>query len=425
MKDIVIGIDLGNTNVKCILINKEGDILGLYKMPSNLMSDSAFGTYLDSRKISGTIVKLCREAAKLISGYTIKGLAITSLGCAGIFLDENDRQIVFPDARVSADFPHGLENYMNTCGYPRGYNSAGMQLAWMMSENLEYSKKVRSFLSVVDYVNFFLTGVKKRELTTAGSMPFMDKINSTDWFEFLNICRIEKSVLPPVCQSGEFIGCLTADAAMACCLPEGTPVFAGGHDYLCGAFAAGCIREGDAVNVLGTFEMFATFFNSPQKDFYDSRVCSFMDFHIYPGSFTITAEHGCISFIKKMLADSKDMPLEQRFIQLDKDPKSQSVLANAIVSLNNQTAETLRYMRRVSGDKPIRSIKVIGGGSNSRFWLQNKANTLDMPVTALRIPEATALGAALLAGYGCGLYASHEEASHVFDNAESEQFEPM
>jgi len=413
LKDIVIGIDLGNTNVKCVIIDISGKIRGLYKMPSNLVSISQAGPYIDSGKISNAVAKLCRKVSQMVSGYTIKGMAIATMGCAGVFLDEGDNQLVLPKIKPPQGCIPRLENYTNTCGYARDYDSAGIQLAHMM--NYERSSNIKTFLSILDYVNFYLTGIKKRERTTASSMPFMDKINNTDWLDFLDAYRIDRSVLPPICQSGEFIGGLTAAAAKACGLPEGTPVYAGGHDYLCGAFAVGCIGEGDIINVLGTFEMMATFFSKPQKDFYDSDICSFMDFHVYPGRFTITAEHDCISYIKKHFANSNEMTLEERFIQLDQNPKSQPELAEAITLLNKQTAKTLSYLERV-GNRNFSAIKVIGGGANSRFWLQDKADTLNIPVIPLKIPEATAVGAALLAGYGCGLYSSYKEASQVYKN---------
>ncbi|MCL2420914.1 MAG: FGGY-family carbohydrate kinase [Defluviitaleaceae bacterium] len=421
MKTAILGLDIGNTNVKGIIIDAQGAVLGLSKMPATAMR-AADGS-IDAGKLTACMAKLCRETVQKAGDCKIKGLAVAGMGCGGIYLDAQDRPLSLPAIGNHIDLmPHlSQQEYMNICGYNKGYADSGMILAQLARSQPDYVKKIRCFFSLVDYINFYLTGVKKRELSIAGSMTFQDKTKGTDWFDFIEANGIDMDILPPACRSGDYLGCLTASAAKDCGLPADTPVFAGGHDYLCAAFAAGCVNEGDVINVLGTYEMLATFFNTPQKNFYDPGLQSFMDYHTYPGRYTITAEQYGIGFHLK-----DDIPLGARFEKLEKNPQDEPELAKVIKNQNKRFVDCFKYLQHMAGDdKPLRNIKAVGGGSRSRFWLQDKANVLGLTVTVPRITEATATGAALLAGYGCGLFKSYEAASRLYENVEADILEPM
>ena len=419
----LLGIDIGSTNVKSVIIDANGKVLALSKFPTR-----DFTRYENEGQcaISAAVAHLCKDITQKVPNCQIKGMAISNVGSGGIYLDENDRKFRLPKIHKHIDPVSNISerDFINTCGYPRNGAGAGYDLAMLMAEQPEEARKVRSFLSAGDYINFILTGVKKRELSTASSLTFRDKQNGTDWQAFIDASGIDKAILPPVCQSGDFIGELTAQAAQMCGLPQSTPVFAGGHDYLCAAFAAGCANEGDVINVLGTFEMMATFFNAPIKDFYNPGFFCFMDNHTYPGRFTITVENQCIRYIqdKYPQLDTPDMPLVQRFIQLDQNPVTQDTLKKALEKINEKSAKTIAYLRSVSA-VPLK-IKVVGGGSHSRYWLQTKANAMNTTLAIPRITEASATGAALLAGYGSGIFKSYDEALHLYDGVETEYFQP-
>jgi len=420
----LLGIDIGSTNAKSVIIDRQGRVLALSKVPSR-----NFAHYENRGQcaLSAAVAQLCKDVTQKAQNCEIKGMAISNVGSGGIYLDVNDKKLRLPQIHKHIDpVPHiNEQKFINTCGYPRGGAGAGYDLAMLMAEQPEEAKKVRSFLSAGDYINFILTGVKRRELSTASSLTFRDKQNGTDWDDFINASGIDASVLPPVCQSGDFIGGLTLQAAEMCGLPAGTPVFAGGHDYLCAAFAAGCANEGDVINVLGTFEMMATFMNAPKKDFYDPNFFCFMDNHTYPGRYTITVENQCIRYIqdKYPQLDTVDTPLVQRFIQLDQNPEAQDTLKKALREINEKSAGAIEYLRDISA-VPLQ-IKVVGGGSHSHYWLQTKANAMNAPLAVPKITEASATGAALLAGYGSGIFKTYDEALHLYDGVETIYFQPQ
>ena len=375
----LMGIDIGSTNVKCVIVDSQGKVLGLSKMRSPT-------GILDIQNLQTCVSALCRDALASAGPCKIEGMAVASVGCGAIYLDKNLMQLKIEDPGY-IDPLQGISEreYMNISGYPKHYSSGGMVLARAMHAGTTCD--ICHFLSVVDYINFYLTGVMKRELSTASSMQLLDKQSGGDWQEFFEAYKIDAKVLPEICKSGEYIGKLTAKD---CGLPVGTPVFAGGHDYLCAAYAAGCYKQGDIINVLGTYEMTAAFFEAPQKNFDEANILSFMDHHTFPGRYTITAEH----------------------LGPGNNPKPQ-----AISEANQKSATAISYLQSKISNKNTR-IKVVGGGTNSPFWLQDKANTLNQDLIIPKIKEATATGAALLAGYGCKIYQSHKEATQVYEGKE-------
>jgi len=424
MSTALLGIDIGSTNVKSIIISPTGKVLALAKIPTRNFA------HLDKKgqcTLSACVAQLCKEVTEKAPNCTIKAMAISCVGSGGIFLDENDTKFLLPKIEKNLDpVPHISEkDFIDTCGYPRQGAGAGYTLAMLMAEQPEQAKKVKTFLSVGDYVNFVLTGVKKREISTASSLTFRDKLKGEDWKDFIAASKIDLAILPPVCQSGEFIGHLTPNAAKLCGLPQDTPVFAGGHDYLCGAFAAGCAKEGDVINVLGTYEMTGAFFSKPKKDFYNPNFFCFMDNHTYPGSFAVTTEHLGVRYIQEYYPElnTGELTLEQRFIQLDKNPNSQETLKKALTEMNEKSVKAIEYLRGVTGNTPL-CIKVIGGGSHSRYWLQSKANAIGATLTVPRITEASATGAALLAGCGAGVFTNYHEALHLYDGVATDYFQP-
>jgi len=91
------------------------------------------------------------------------------------------------------------------------------------------------------------------------------------------------------------------------------------------------------------------------------------------------------------------------------------------------TAYEMEYIRRRAGQVTglaLDSISVVGGGAQSRTWLQIKADVSGIPLSAPKIPEAALLGAALVAGIGCRVYASQRAAFSSLASPEVETFLP-
>ena len=424
MRGAMMGFDIGNTNIKCIVLDAVGNVLGLSKMPSRIRKTTACGLgHFDGHALMDAIEALCSDALAQTGGAQIKGLAVAGMGSAGLLLCENGNIIPPPILEGFFDPMPGLadDEYFRTCGYPKTYQNGGVYLAKLSRQRPDLFAAVRACVSISDYVAYRLTNALARDISTAGSFSLVDINTGGNWTAFLEKNRISESILPPIVQSGAFIGEVQKNA----CLPPGTPVFAGGHDYLCAAFAAGCINEGDAINVLGTYEMMACFYAKPKMPPQNSGILSFMDSHVYPGLFACTTESECGSSINRALAlgEKSGISSAGMFKALDENGDESSELARAIIKINKTSQSMLKVHKEASGRGDLR-IRVVGGGSKSRYYMQNKSDIMGAALYVPTIPEATAAGAALLAGYGCGIFRSYDEASQLLERQKGTMFFP-
>ena len=386
----LMGIDVGSTNMKCVVIADDGQLLSLVKIPSVLISQTPDGkSYIDGDILLDAVIKMSEEAY-IDSGINkLDGVAIAGVGCAPVIIDVNGKQIQIqePENNIFSDPLPELtnEDFRQLCGYSKEY-SLGVYAILKHFTDIDESI---SLMSISDYLNFRLTGVRKRDRSTAGSFALLNRKTKeylTDMFTQFNV---NSNFLPELCDSGDFLGEFKISSFYS--LLNGTPIFAGGHDYLCAAFAAGCVGTGDMVNVLGTYEMLASFYEHPvyapdESDFY-----TFMDQHVFPGRFTVTAE------------------LHSNYT-IDPDSKNSSKMYD--------------YQLRLIEDIKKLRVMIVGGGSVDINRVQKRADESGLILHVPAISEATATGAALLAGVGCGIYTSHTQAAYVYENIETKTYYP-
>ena len=478
----LIGVDIGNTNFKCVVIDYDGRLIAYRKVPSQIYSHTKDGfAYIDANMIFNEVARLCADAVKDASAERLDGLAVSGMGSAGVLLDGEGSQIPVATQNNATqnnaaqnnaapnnaaqnnaaqntyidkiNTPTPLCKYSNSeyraiCGYPRTYRAVGQNIAGFLNKRPELINTNCHYLSITDYINFRLTGVMRREQSVSGSIAPYDWKNKTDWKEFLDEYHISTEILPPTCESGCYIGCITAkNSAMG--LPSGIPVYAGGHDYLCAAFAAGCAGEGDVADIIGTYELLTVFTDS-SREYAPLPVTAngfdvFCDRHVVSGLRAITAETISAGIIEKKYGASGTNDLTRRFEELDglsadtgsglRGRPSDS-LADIIAGLNFRSAQMYDYIKQASeGESAAFSaalrgavgrggVKAVGGGSRSRYWMQNKADATGCTLIAPRIPEAAAAGAALLAGVGCGIYSSYGDAARVYERAQTDVYIP-
>ena len=256
--------------------------------------------------------------------------------------------------------------------------------------------------------------------------------------------------------SGSFLGEVTPEAAEKTGLSCGTPIFQGGHDYLVGALAAGAITPGMFLDVTGTWEMVITPTIDPHWTSEIRQLGLTIEAHSAPGMYCIWAGGTAASMLEwykdqlgwearrlaqagqgnvwsSLMDEAKSSPpgsnglfflphfngtacpnLDPRslgaFLGLNDTTKREDMVRAVIEGLDYGFLDMLNALEKGSGQK-AKEITAIGGGTRNEFWMQNKADVSGRPVVTLEIEEATALGAAMLAGVGKGVYKNLTEAA--------------
>jgi xylulokinase len=415
----------------------------------------------------------CAEAVVAAAtgrAITVRGLAVSSAGCLSVWLDADGRPIdtAVTDAAVLdalwrlADAV-GLSAYRAITGYPLDVHTAACRMAAVPARDRE---RARAILSVGDYIAFRLTGRVAHEFSTALSYGLWDYRHDGWWADGLALVGLDAAALGTPVESGSPIGPLTREAAIALGLPPSTMVFTGGHDYPAAALAADLQPGRELLNVTGTYEILASLHQDALRVRGDDGVRGIKDHHVVPGHYSHLLEAygaGVVEWLRgTVLARPGEAPpdLGTWFAALEGPPPASSAapelyipppvrslptdgnwramgtfaglavdadgatrLRSMIVGLCFQARQMLDRQREVIGAGDV-AIKSVGGGSRSEVWRQTKADVLGTAIRVPRVTEASALGAALLAGVGAGVYRGYTEAGAVAAALGEEVVEP-
>ncbi|MEA4907805.1 MAG: FGGY-family carbohydrate kinase, partial [Anaerolineaceae bacterium] len=315
----------------------------------------------------------------------------------------------------------------------------------------ELAGRMHRWLSLSDYVLWRLTGAYATDYTIASRTLLLDQ-SRLDWSDrLLEMAGMPRQALPPVYPGGTLVGQVTAQAAAETGLPQGTPCALGGHDHLCGTLAAGVVQPGQVVDSSGTSQSLVMIL----KEFRTGPALAGQAYACYaylvPGRYILKGGQksagGTIQWLARQLsggAGEAALPYAEleaeaaagvgkkagplwlpHFIGSgapDDDRFSRAALVGAQIEHERGdvfrgmlegiacfTRRSLEQMQAQAG-QPLQQVVLLGGTTRFELLVQLKADVLGMPVLLPSIPEASACGAALLAGLGAGVFATPAEA---------------
>jgi xylulokinase len=457
MRDLLMGIDVGTTNVRCALYDLDAQFVTLASQPTSVAY--RLGGQLDADALWAITAETCAEAVAAAREHTeirVRGAAVASIGCVPVLLDE----AAIPYAPVVADearFAACMEQAASTSpaefsaitGYPLDVLNAAFLVAALSQAD---KARARFVLSVADWIAFKLTGTIAHDYSTALSYALWDYRIGSWWAEYLEGIGLDPAIFGVPMDSGQPIGTFCAAAAEQIGLPRTTPVFTGGHDYLTAALAADLHPGAEVLNVTGTIEIMASVRETLDGMPRDGAVRAMRDRHVVSGqssymiealgaghvewfrsavlaqpgaeSPTLGPYFAALETLPPAYAATRELFIpfpyggslpasETRktgaFLGVGPTSSGLTLFRSMIEGLCFQARQMLEQQRNVLGSGGV-VVKSVGGGSRSAAWVQIKANVLGMPIHVPRILEASALGAALLAGVGAGVYGGFEEA---------------
>ena len=466
--DCLLGIDVGSTSMKALVYDLDGNVISRGSHPTESIANDPdhpnWQVYLPDHIWDGIASAIHDAVSNIGPHYHIAAAAVTGLGADAVPLDESG-EAVYPFinwicTRTTPQFEQwlekvGLEKTFQISGWQPFVWSTVLRFQWLKENAPQIANHVHKWLIVEDFVNFKLTGKYSTDYTDASPTLLFDQ-RSLAWSEeMLQLAGIEKDLLPTPQPSGSFIGEVTPEAARKTGLPVGTPIFQGGHDYLVGALAAGAISPGIFLDVAGTWEMVITPTTEPQWTSEIRKLGLTVEAHSAPGMYCIWAGGTAASMLEwyKDQLGSEALRMEQAgqgnvwsnlmdgarssppgangifflphfngtacpnldprslgaYLGLNDTTKKKDMVRAMVEGLDYAFLDMLNALELGAGQK-AESIISIGGGTRNEFWMQNKADVSGRPVIMLEIEEATALGAAMLAGVGVGIYANLAEA---------------
>jgi xylulokinase len=335
------------------------------------------------------------------------------------------------------------------------------KLMWVRDHQPEVYARLHKVLQCKDYVAFFLTGVFATDYSDASLTQLLD-LEKRDWaWEMISDLGLSASLLPDLYPSAAVIGQVTAAAAAATGLKQGTPVVIGGGDGSCATVGACSIHTGDIYNYIGSSSWMAL---TTEQPVLDAQQRTFNMMHLDPSLYvavgSMQAAGGAYTWLEDLLrapgqAEPDYAGLDQAaagcppggngvlflpYLLGERSPYWNPAARGAFIGLTmpDRRAEmaravlegvglNLRIILEILQSQGVQAeeMRLIGGGSKSAVWRQILANIYELPVTVLDLPyAATALGAAIAGGVGVGIYPDYSVAQELAQATESTRPQP-
>ncbi|MNW40788.1 Xylulose kinase [compost metagenome] len=452
----VIGIDLGTSSVKTLLVNQNGEIAGEASASYPLIQERPGFSEQDPEEwVKGTMTclkQLLKESG--VAAGDVEGVSFSGQMHGLVLLDEQNNvlrnAILWNDTRTTKqcrDIDAKLGSKL--LDITRNAALEGFTLPkilWVQENEPELFAKAARFVLPKDYLRYRMTGQVQMEISDAAGTLLLN-VPEGQWSEEIAATfGLPAGFCPPLVGSTENTGSLQPEFAAESGLSAGTKVFGGGADNACGAVGAGIVRKGDALCSVGTSGVVLTYEEDKNKDF-AGKVHFFN--HAHPGAFyamgvTLAAGYS-LSWFKESLAPELSFDellkpvgdiapgseglLFTPYLVGERTPHADSVIRGSFIGLSGThrrehlaraVMEGITFSLQESFDLfgaagiEVERVISIGGGAKNPVWLQMQADIFGKPVVALKNEQGPAMGAAMMAAVGSGWFGSLKECADAF-----------
>ena len=446
---MLLGIDVGTTNTKVAIYSKRGKLLAQSKAltPKGKSSDGHINFLPD--KVWKTVARLVRQAVNE-AGVEIQAMAVLSFGESGVSLDANfeptydiipwyDEQRTLKQLEKLSKKIDSKYFYNTTGLYPSAIHSVFKWL-YLKEEKPKVWQKTKYWLSVMDYIGFKLSGTAFMEAGQAARTMAYDVVKNKWSEDILQAAGLSTTFLPPIVPATTPLGGITKEASKLTGLPEGTPVFVGGHDHFCAALACGALSPDVGLVSFGTAEAFTVGWQAkpnPKKSLGFGVGPHVLEGYSYLlGGIYVSG--GTINWLKNLLnLDSFDTLVKLAskvepgtsplfianfrgaappfndphatgaFLEV-KPEHTQAHFARAVmegIAFEHKTS--FPYFEKVTG-QPMELIRMVG--IHNPLMEDIRAAIFERPVETSAHDDMVTMGVALLAGLGARIYSRPEEA---------------
>ena len=461
-------IDVGSTTTRCVLFDLRGRPLGeAYREPP-VHHPRPNWSEVDPDDWWDAAAAVTGEALRRagLSAGEVRAVGLTGLKHAPVLIDAEGRPLaramLWMDQRCRPQaqwMTRELGDLIQATVGGRLVTTtpSAPKLRWIVEHDPGLLARARALLLPKDYVRFKLTGALGTDPSDAGGTRLYDARRGEWATALVERIGVSPALLPPIYPSTRVAGGVTEAAAAATGLAPGTPVVVGGGDVRSTLTGANAYHTGRACLYLGTSAWLSVPPPAPGAHNAPGDPVRPLAAEIFGATSTTGA---ALRWLKELLCDASSpdgvsaapdvpptgglapasyetllqdaarSPLGAKGLILlphlmgerapQPDPRARGVLygltlAHGRGDLARALLEGCAYqLRRIAeslpGERPREAIAV-GGGARGALWLQILADVLGFPLLVPRVLEAGALGAAIEAGVGIGLYGSARQAA--------------
>lgn len=459
----IIGVDIGTSGTKTVLFDESGKVIASKTIEYPMYQPKNGYAEQDPKDWADATVNTLKAVVSQsgVSKDDIKGIGLSGQMHGLVMLDKDNEvirnSIIWCDQRTAKEVEEmnaklGERKLIEITANPALTGWTAAKILWVKNNEPQNYERCRHILLPKDYIRFILTGEYATEVSDASGMQLLDVPNRCWSDEILSTLEIDKSLLGKVYESCEVTGTLTKKMAELTGLNEGTIVVGGAGDNAAAAVGTGVVEDGKAFTTIGTSGVVFAHTSSISIDAL-GRVhtcCAAV-----PGAWHVMGVTQGAGLSLKWFRDNfcgseketaKLMGVDEYYL-MDKEAEMVEVGSNRLLYLPYLMGErtphldpnargvffglsamhTKKDMLRAVMEgvsyslrdcvEVFREMKIdindmmaCGGGGSSPLWRSMLADLYNCPVKTLASKEGPALGVALLASVGAGIYSSVGEA---------------
>jgi sugar (pentulose or hexulose) kinase len=450
-KQYLLGLDLGTSAIKGIVVCPDGEIAAQGKVPTNLERPQEGWVEFDAEDHYRSICELIKDLySQIPQGGQVVALAMAAASGNTLLADEQGNPLTkvinWMDARTKGRTGELLPELdaggvHKVAGWPFLESFPLAHLAWFKAEMPDEYKNAAHYCMNTDWVLFRLTGKWGMDPSTGTTFYLQDQQKNTWYKPFLDQLGIPEEKLSKLAPSGTILGTLIAKAAQDTGLEPDTKVVLGVFDHPSAARGTGTLKEGELLLSCGT--SWVGFYPISDRDLAISQKL-LVDPFLQP-----TGPWGCMFslpkigenidwYIDNLVAGTGD---KNKYDTFNIKAQAAPLGANGVVvnpleepgrvkkELNDRSSEeisrgvmegTAFQMRKklealAAAGIQATSITMVGGPAESPVWPQIVADVTGLELKLANGQTAGALGAAILAGKGAGIFATEAEGYKKMD----------
>ncbi|MDX1683168.1 MAG: xylulokinase [Phycisphaeraceae bacterium] len=473
----LLGIDIGTSGTKTLVCDTAGKVLATAMSEHDISSPEPGWSEQDPQQWWEATKEATRAVIDKadIDGQQISGVGLSGQMHGSVFLGDGTDPLrpalLWNDQRTAAQCDEiesavgGREALIQAVGNPALTGFTAPKILWVREHEPEVYDATEHILLPKDYVRLLMTGEYATEVGDASGTVLFD-VKARSWNQdVISALEIDADLLPECFESHEVSGRVTAKAAEALGLAEGTPVVGGSGDQPAGAVGNGIVRSGILSATLGTSGVVFAHADEPTYDpggrvhtmchAVEGKWCVFGCMLSAGGSFQWLRNHlgeaevavarekgvdpyelliaeaqaavpGCegLFFLPYLTGERCPHPDPQArggWIGLTTRHNRASLIRSVVEGITFGMADAVSIMAEmgIAAD----TIRLSGGGARSPFWRQLQADIYGADTATINAQEGPAYGVAILAGVGTGVWKNVPEACDAVIK-ETERLEP-
>lgn len=459
---LFIGVDLGTSAVKLLLMDEKGKIHKIISKEYELYFPHSGWSEQKPEDWLKQSLEGIKELTEGCDKSQIAGISFGGQMHGLVVLDEKDQvirpAILWNDGRTEEETQYlnevigkdQLSKYTANIAFT-GFTAP--KILWMKGKEPDNFKKISKIMLPKDYLAYKLSGSFCTDYSDASGMLLLDVEHKCWSKEMLEICGIREEQLPKLYESYEVVGNLKSEIAQMLGLSETVKVIAGAGDNAAAAVGTGTVGDGMcniSLGTSGTIFISSRSFGVDQNNALHSFDHADGYYHLMG---CMLSAASCNKWWMEEILKTKEYGKEQEGIEKlgenqvfylpylmgerspHNDPKARAVFLGMAMDTTREemtqavlegVAFGLRDSLEVARSlgMKIERTKICGGGAKSSLWKKIIANVMNLKVDVIESEEGPGYGAAMLAAVGCGVYKDVQEAAEklvkVVDTVEPE-----